>query len=179
MQHSAQLSERNAVAGRDLLALIDEILYCTYTAAIRRRYLAHKVMEALLLSLEELSKSPSNPEYRLSETAVSRVYDAGEVLLQNLSRRYTVRELCCLVGLSAYNLKRGFATIYNLSIADFVQEARMQKARLLLEETDLPIVRIAADTGYIHPFAFSLAFRKFFGYQPSLVRKSRRIHTDG
>jgi AraC-like DNA-binding protein len=83
-----------------------------------------------------------------------------------------------MVGLNPWQLKTGFKAIFSLTIADYLQETRMQKARLLLEETDLPIARIADIVGYTHPFAFSSAFRKYYGYAPSLVRKGRRTRKD-
>jgi AraC-like DNA-binding protein len=178
MQQSLRLNQHNAIASMELLALVDDILYCTYSAAIRRKYLAHKVMEILFLSLEQITRvSPQTPD-RLSETVVTRIYEARQLMTENPARKYSLYELSAIVGLSIHNLKKGFKTIFNLSVKDFLHETRMQKARLLLEETDLSINCIAADMGYTHPFAFSSAFKKFFGYPPSLIRKSRRIHKD-
>jgi AraC family transcriptional regulator, transcriptional activator of the genes for pyochelin and ferripyochelin receptors len=105
---------------------------------------------------------------------VNKIYEARELLGRNIARNYTLDELSTLVELSRYNLKRGFKAIYGLTVTDFLHETRMQKARLLLTETDLPVSRIAAAIGYIHPFAFSSAFKKYFGFSPSLVQRSRK-----
>jgi AraC-like DNA-binding protein len=161
-----------------MLNAIDDILYCRYTSVIRTKFLTCKVMEVLFLALDQITGVSLKGPVHLPEIVVRRIYEARQLITRNLARDYSLRELGVLVGLSSYHLKRGFKAIYNLSAADFRHEIRMQKARLILEETDLPITRIAADIGYDHPFAFSSAFKKFFGYTPSLVRKGRRIHTD-
>jgi len=135
-------------------------------------------MEVLLLALEQITRAPGQQPVYLSERVVRRIYEARELISGNLTRKYSSHELGALVGLSNYHLKKGFKVIYNLTVTDFLHQARMQKARLLLEETDLSISRIAIDTGYTHPFAFSSAFKNFYGYAPSLVRKSRRTRKD-
>jgi len=172
------LNENNSIAGSELLTLVDDILYCSYAAVIRRKYHAQKVMELLFLALDQMTRSPAHRSDLLPEAVVTRIYVAREIITANLDRRYSLHELGAMAGLSPYHLKKGFKAIFDLSVNNFLHEERMQKARLLLEETDLPISRIAANVGYTHPFAFSSAFRDFFGYTPSLVQKSRRIRTD-
>jgi AraC-like DNA-binding protein len=178
MQQPSRLGRKNGIAGAELLTLVDDLLYCTYTAAIRRKYLTYKLMELLFLSLDQLTGPSFSNAVFLSEISVARIYEARDILIGNLARRYTLKELGSMVGLNPWQLKTGFKAIFSLTIADYLQETRMQKARLLLEETDLPVARIADIVGYTHPFAFSSAFRKYYGYAPSLVRKGRRTRKD-
>jgi AraC family transcriptional activator of pyochelin receptor len=173
-QQPVSLNGISQVAGMEMLTIIDEILYCTYPAVIRKKYLSYKVKETLILALQKIVHPPSQKAIYLPEKIASRIYEAREILSKNLNTNHTLADLSGLVGLSIYNLKKGFKIIYGLTVTDFLHEARMQKARLLLSETDLPVSRIAAATGYTHPFAFSSAFKKYFGYTPSLVQKSRK-----
>lgn len=173
-QRPVFLNGINQVASMEMLTIIDEILYCTYPALIRKKYLGYKVKEILILALQKIVHPPAQKAVYLSERIASRIYEAREILSKDLSSNHTPAELSARVGLSIYNLKKGFRAIYGLTVTDFLHEARMQKARLLLSETDLPVSRIAAATGYSHPFAFSSAFKKYFGYTPSLVQKSRK-----
>lgn len=176
-QQRMQLTMGNWIAGTAMLNTVDDILYCRYTSEIRKKYLTCKAMELLFLALEQITDASMKEPVPLPEPIVRRIYEARQLITANLARGYSLKELSVLVGLSNYHLKKGFKAIYNLTVSDFRQEIRMQKARLLLEETDLPVARIAVDIGYEHPFAFSSAFKKFFGCSPSLVRKGGRMHT--
>jgi AraC-like DNA-binding protein len=173
-QQPGLLNSVNQVADKEILGVADDILYYAYPLEIRKKYLDNKVMEILILALGKIARHPLQRPVKIPEKVVERIYEAKELLAGNLKRDYTLRELGALVGLSIYKLKKGFMAIYGLSLSDFLHEARMQKARLLLEETDQPISRIAADTGYSHPFAFSAAFKKYFGYAPSMIQRSRK-----
>ena len=170
----AFLNHINQVAGTEMLAIIEEALYCTYPAAIRKKYLGYRVMEILILALQKITHRPVQKPVDLPENVIGKTYEASELLSKNMDRNYTLGELSTIVGLSIYNLKKGFKAIYGLTVMGFLHETRMQKARLLLSETDLPVSRIATVTGYTHPFAFSSAFKKYFGYAPSLVQRSRK-----
>ena len=168
------LSSINQVASTEMLAIIQEALYCSYPAVIRKKYLSYKVMEILILALQKITRHPVQEPVNLPEKVISKTYEASQLLSKDMARNYTMEELSAIVDLSIYNLKKGFKAIYGLTVMDFLHETRMQKARLLLSETDLPVSRIATVTGYKHPFAFSSAFKKYFGYAPSLVQKSRK-----
>jgi len=173
-QQPILLNNINQVADEEILSVVDDILYYAYPMEIRKKYLNNKVIEILILAMGKITHNPLQRPVKIPEKVIERIYEAKELLTGNLKREYTLHELGALVGLSIYKLKKGFMAIYGLSLSDFLHEARMQKAKLLLEETDLPISRIAADTGYSHPFAFSAAFRKYFSYAPSVVQRSRK-----
>jgi AraC-like DNA-binding protein len=173
-QQPTLLNRVNQVADEKILGVADDILFYAYPLEIRKKYLDNRVMEILILALSKIGLYPLQRPVRIPEKVVEKIYEAKELLTGNLKRDYTLHELGALVNLSIYKLTKGFRGIYNLNLSDFVHEARMQKARLLLEETDLPISRIAADIGYSHPFAFSAAFKKYFGYAPSVIQRSRK-----
>jgi len=171
------LKNNRQIATIQMIRTIESILYCNYPAAIRKKYIDNKAMETLILAMENISNAPLHLPVSLDETIVQGVYKARDLILKRLDRNYTLRELGSIVGISEYNLTKGFKVIYGLSLPDFLQEARMQKARLLLKETDLPLARIAEAIGYTHPFSFSSAFKKYFGYAPSVVQQSRKKTT--
>lgn len=68
--------------------------------------------------------------------------------------------------------KQLFKQAYGRPPAAFVADARIERARFLLETTDLPIAEIAAQVGYRKPGAFSEAFRRRTAVLPSAVRKA-------
>jgi AraC-like DNA-binding protein len=174
----ASLDIIHPVADMDMLMLLNDILHCPYPPAVRKKLLANKIWEILILSLGIMTNHSGPRIPGLDKQMIERFYHAVELLTGNLARTYSLKELSEMSGISLYHLKQGFKVIYGLSMQEFLYETRMQKARLLLEETDFPIGHIAAQTGYSHPFAFSSAYKKYFGHAPSLVQKSRKNHID-
>lgn len=56
---------------------------------------------------------------------------------------------------------------------DFLNRYRIQKACELLDNTELPVIRIALDLGYGSPAPFNRAFRQITGFTPTEYRKSK------
>lgn len=57
---------------------------------------------------------------------------------------------------------------------DLIREARLKRACELLEETDLPLHRVAAASGFTHQRYFSTHFRRQTGLTPSAYRRRAR-----
>ncbi|MFX8016085.1 helix-turn-helix transcriptional regulator, partial [Acinetobacter baumannii] len=56
----------------------------------------------------------------------------------------------------------------------FLVKLRIDKARELLESTDLPIIEIAAQVGYDDPSYLARLFRREVGVTPAAYRRERR-----
>jgi AraC family transcriptional regulator len=71
---------------------------------------------------------------------------------------------------------RRFTTLFRestgQSVRQWVEQRRMDKARRLLAETDLPMKAIAFDLGFASQAVFSTAFRRCAGVSPSTYRAS-------
>lgn len=71
---------------------------------------------------------------------------------------------------------RRFSTLFRQStgqtVREWVERLRMDKARRLLAETDLPMKAIAFDLGFASQAVFSMAFRRRAGVPPSTYRAS-------
>ncbi len=87
----------------------------------------------------------------------------------------TVAALAALVGLSRGHFMRAFKQSTGQTVHGFVEEARLDRAKALLIEDQVPIKRIAAMLGFSDPSSFSLAFRRKTGFAPGRYRASRRM----
>lgn len=74
-------------------------------------------------------------------------------------------------GLSERNLNRLFRARMNVSARSFYLNLRLQRARDLIRQSDLPIAEIAAVTGFNSASRFAQAFRAFFGESARSLRK--------
>jgi AraC-like DNA-binding protein len=50
----------------------------------------------------------------------------------------------------------------------------MNKSRMLLDGTDLPVAAVAAQVGYSDPFYFSRPFRAVHGVNPTQYRQGEK-----
>lgn len=90
---------------------------------------------------------------------------AGDVSLEDLSR---------LLDLSTFHLCRAFKQSTGLPPHRWRHRRRIERARELLEDTDLAVTEVAAQVGYDDPSQLAAAFRKALGVSPSQYRRERR-----
>jgi len=74
-----------------------------------------------------------------------------------------------MLGISCRTLQRCLKD-QGLNYRSLVTRIRMQRARSIVEETDVPLKRIGYELGYRDPADFTRAFRSYFGYPPSRLR---------
>ena len=77
-------------------------------------------------------------------------------------------------GLSRFHFCRAFKESTGLSPHAWLRQHRLEKAMILLRDTDDSVVSIAAALGYSSQTAFAAAFRKLTGETPSLWRSRMR-----
>jgi AraC-like DNA-binding protein len=71
-------------------------------------------------------------------------------------------------------LTSGFQRLFGMSVHDFLQKIRMERAYELLHDDVQSIAQIAEAVGYQHACNFSTAFRAYFGYAPQKIRATLR-----
>lgn len=88
----------------------------------------------------------------------------------NVEAPLTPRRLARHAGVSVRQLERLFAKYLRTTITRRYAQMRLERARLLLRQTSMPIGEIAAATGYGTPANFSRAYRGQFGLSPRQER---------
>ncbi|MFN8357661.1 MAG: helix-turn-helix domain-containing protein [Spirosomataceae bacterium] len=86
---------------------------------------------------------------------------------------FTIEDICQELGLSRSQLFRLLKEHTALSPSRYIRQHRLQKAKELLESTDLRIVEIAAQVGFDSQQTFSKFFTEDFGFNPTEYRKNR------
>ena len=82
------------------------------------------------------------------------------------------------LGLSDTYVSKLFKASENISIANYINEARMAQAKRLLLETDLTIKEIAERIGISNSQYFYVLFRKYFGASPAQFRSRPEQRTE-
>ena len=102
------------------------------------------------------------------------VSEAEQMMTNDLRERYTVEELSSRFGISASAFKKYFSAVYGKPVSQYMREKRMEKAKELLETTDVSIGEIALASGYEHQGKFGSAFKDCSGVSPLEYRRLNR-----
>ncbi|MFJ3445546.1 helix-turn-helix domain-containing protein [Streptomyces sp. NPDC086081] len=103
----------------------------------------------------------------------ARVRRAEERIAADPGAPHTVRSLAEDVALSPSRFAHLFSRQLGQSPMRALREARLRHAARLLENTDLPVARVAAVSGFASPFHFNRVFRERYGIPPGAYRARR------
>jgi transcriptional regulator GlxA family with amidase domain len=109
------------------------------------------------------------PDPRISSTGRARQW-----ALSNLNRPVTLRELAAQESTSTRTFTRRFRDEMGISPGRWLTQQRVQRARALLESTDLPVDEIAVTAGFGTAGSMRLHLRAELGVSPSAYRATFR-----
>jgi AraC family transcriptional regulator len=131
----------------------------------------HDLSSALVVQcIAEVIANDPVPSSSNREHGMALVADIKAFLTLNLDQEFPLDALGQRFGISRRHVTRLFREGTGYSIGEFQQQARIQSARSLLEETDLPISEIAYRVGFDSGAALAHAMRRAVGRSPSDVR---------
>ncbi len=123
---------------------------------------------------EHTPEAPSpDKDERLSEVDQVFMQRVVEYVEQHLEDSdLSVVELAETLGLSKSGLYRRLKGLLGVTPKDFVVRARMNRAAMLLENTDLPVKEITYRCGFSDQSYFGKCFRSTYGVSPSEYRQT-------
>lgn len=151
-----------------------QILHCPYTGLMHQLYLEGKVLELLTNQFTVWQNSPYKAAV-LCTREIEQLHWAKDILVQQAQRPPSLKELALQVGLSERKLCQGFQDLYGTTVFGYLQEYRMQQAKVLLQNRNTTVAKVAATVGYRNPEAFSTAFRRQFAVSPKAYQLGRRV----
>ena len=160
----ASLQRRSTVA---MAAIVDELSRCHLTGPMRRLYFESKTLELVVLAAQALGETRPTVA-ALPRAQVERLEYARELLLKELQRPPSLRELARRCNLNERKLKEGFKLRFGTTLFGFVRHQRLTQARELLRG-DASVMAVAQAVGYANPSKFAAAFRREFGMAPSAL----------
>ncbi len=151
--------------------LVQQILQCNKQGIMKRLFLESKVMELLMLQIEQFETAvEKKPSTIIKANDAEKIHYARHLLEQNISNPCSLLELSRMVGLNDFKLKKGFKEIFGNTVFGYLHEVRMQEAKKLLLDQQKSIHEVAEYCGYQYVQHFSTAFKKRFGITPGGMR---------
>lgn len=155
--------------------IFQDVHACPMRGSLGRAYLEAKVNELVFLRLYEeirysIGESPNHP-VKLTKNDVSKIGEAATVIHNRLDNPPSLHELGKIVRLNVNKLKYGFRHIYGTSVFSYMHSLRMRQAYVMLQDTNLNVTEVSEKIGYSRQSAFSVAFKREFGFSPREVKK--------
>jgi AraC-like DNA-binding protein len=148
---------------------INNIVVAPYDATARDFYFETRLRDIVFTTLQ---KGPRKFFKGFTQNTLSAIFLADDLIVNNLDKHFTITEIAEKVGLNTTKLKTDFKKIIGMALFERLHNARMEKARTLLLQTDIPIKVIYEMIGYDHLTSFITAFRRHFGTTPGDLRRT-------
>lgn len=134
--------------------------------------LLEKLDETLLELLLLLCSDAMHERAKCPEPLDDSVFKTCRYIDKECHREIRIDGLAHMVGMSADHLTRLFRHEIGVTPSEYIYNARMKKARFLLESTDSSIDTIASQCGYQSTAYFIKRFRDDNGMTPKKYRAS-------
>ncbi|WP_420548034.1 helix-turn-helix domain-containing protein [Curvivirga sp.] len=126
---------------------------------------------ALEIITEALQHVLSEKEENLTSTDnVSKALRIKNYVDQNIEQDMSLDQLSVDLGVSVNSLQRYFKAEFNQPLMGYIRERKLLMAHEAMERDNLTIAQAAFLAGYNSAANFSTAYKKKFGFSPSLIR---------
>ena len=95
----------------------------------------------------------------------------NEFIQKNIHKKITLGMLASSVNMSKNYISRLFKAETGTNIVNYINQLKMDHAKLLLETPGIPICDIASSLGFDETPYFNKLFHKFYGFSPTEYRK--------
>ena len=145
-----------------------------YTASkTARAHVLHEMIEEIMEVACPVEKEAEVSHIENYDSTVQIVNEVHELLISDITKRYTIEELSAKFHINQTTLKTTFKTMFGQSIGGYMKEFRIKRAKDMLCHSDAPIAEIACAVGYENQSKFTAAFRDVTGMLPRDYRKAQ------
>ena len=168
-----QLTDENLILPitDEVLSILSSIEKKSITGIANRIYLKAKVFELIAIQMENYKNRELNCNQVTQDKILKKAYQIKQLIRNNLQKNYTTHQLGNEVGITGQNLNKEFIRIFGYTVNEFCTMEKMNKAKIMLENTQKLVYQIAEEIGYQNATHFSAAFKRRFGATPKQYRK--------
>jgi len=132
---------------------------------------ALRIAKVYLLKWHSEGQLPFASLLRNSPHADSVVRSCEEWLSENFLQSDAIRQVIEQTNIPERTLKRRFKTATGASLIEYLQNLRIEKAKHLLESSQIAVDEISVAAGYEDPSFFRRLFKRSTGLTPSQYRR--------
>lgn len=136
------------------------------------RLYAESLSQSLVLHLlRRYSTSSKQSDKFNGGLAGYKLRRVTEFLHENLEQDLTLTEIAEAAGLSQFHFARAFRRTVGLTPQQYLMQIRIDRAKKLLIESDLPLVEVSQSVGFKNQSHFTTLFRKYTALTPKAWRE--------
>lgn len=131
----------------------------------------NKLTEIVLVELIRINFGRDSEGQFIAALSDKRISRALQQLHTNPETAWTLDTLSEKVGMSRAAFAKRFKELVGHPMFEYLTMLRIQRARELLRESNLPLYEVANRVGYESDLAFTKTFKKYTGTTPTRYRK--------
>lgn len=139
-----------------------------FIQSLRRQEMAISLLRFALEAFmvpDEANKLPAC-SFLSNNSERDKVLETQRIIMENLDRPMTIRELSREVAMNECYLKKGFKAMFGKTIHEYQQFQRIERSKELLLEGNCSINEVAFKMGFGSASHFSTSFKKIAGMKP-------------
>lgn len=150
---------------------VQEIVNCNYKGNIKKAFLEAKINELLITLLAKTNEQDYfEVNTRLTKEESEKILALESYIKANLGKSLTIPELAAFIGVNTSKLKKDFKVVFSTTIFKHISKLRMDKARELIAKKGFSIAQASYEVGYKNQQHFTVAFKKIYGFMPSVIK---------
>ncbi len=160
----------------NIAKLIEEFTTCELEGFMRSVFLEGKAYEILVNHLKQYKDDQQEPEKRtiLRQATVNRIEEAAKIIEEELATTDNVLTLAKRVRINQNTLQLGFQQLYKTSVNEYIRNFKIEKAKELIENSELNITEITYQIGINSRSYFSKLFKEKYGMTPKQYLTKKR-----
>ena len=147
----------------------------SYAAESKFDMISVKAMELMILIANDNNETVGLERKYYTNTQMEIARQTRDILCEDLSVRYSAKELAQRFGISETSLKSYFRGYFGLGYHEYQNNIRMEKAANLLENTTLKVLEISLKVGFRSQTKFGICFKKYYGMNPLEYRRRAKL----
>ncbi|MDH3480886.1 MAG: GlxA family transcriptional regulator [Gammaproteobacteria bacterium] len=129
--------------------------------------LATEVAEQVVFATPREGRLPQRDALQSEHGAVPKLLrQAIEIMEANVEQTIKIPKIAAMLGLSQRKLERLFNKHFGASAVAYYRRVRLQRARVLLTQTDMSVLDICIACGFASSSYFSKSYAEEFGLRP-------------
>jgi AraC-like DNA-binding protein len=155
----------------DVVNSFSRVADCNYPNRVKQMFFENMLREILIRVIVHELPADGETCAGLDEFETERIKRVPGILAERLDSLPTIQELARELSMSATKLKRGFKIVFGKPIYAYHRDICLERAAIMLLDTNKRVCEIASDAGYSVSCNFSNAFKKHYGVSPRLYRQ--------
>lgn len=154
--------------------MMDHIMQLTQTSYFPQpRPFHEKLIRSILKIVEDENTKKRFLSERFENIELEALHKVSVLIEKELQQHHSIAWLAVYSGMNRQKLTVGFKSLFGQTIYGYYLSKRMNLAKTLLINSDMPLKMVAKKTGYTSATNFSIAFKKFYNITPARMRQQK------